>query len=285
MNSAKGADGMREYPKGGLIGRTVHLFRHVRSLHIPLYAANAGFFMILSLFPALVLVLSLLRYTGLQVSGLVELLSGFLPAALMGTVEELILSTYENSSYRLVGLSAVTAIWSASKGVYGLLTGLNTVYGVAEDRSWLHTRLISIFYTFLFFGLLLLTLVLQVFGSTWLHLLPIARSGLFRLLRRILDFPFLLLLLVQTGVFMLIFAFLPNGRNRLRHTVPGAALASLGWLAISHLFSLYVENFASLTNIYGSVYTLALAMLWLYFCLSLVFYSAAFNQYLENHKY
>ncbi len=83
---------------------------------------------------------------------------------------------------------------------------------------------------------------------------------------------------------MLIFAFLPNGRNRLRHTVPGAALASLGWLAISDLFSLYVENFASLTNIYGSVYTLALAMLWLYFCLSLIFYSAAFNQYLENHK-
>lgn len=275
---------MKEYPRGGLIGRTVHMVRHIMELRIPLYAANAGFFMILSLFPALVLALSLLRYTGLQVSGLVELLSGILPAALMDTVEELVLSTYENSSYRLVGLSALTALWSASKGVYGLLTGLNNVYGVAEDRGWLQTRLISLFYTFLFLGLLLLTLVLQVFGSTWLHLLPIARSGLFRILKRIMDFPFLLLLLVQTGVFMLLFAFLPNGRNRLRNTVPGAVLASLGWLAISQLFSLYVENFASLTNIYGSVYTLALAMLWLYLCLSLIFYSAAFNQYLENHK-
>ena len=88
----------------------------------------------------------------------------------------------------------------------------------------------------------------------------------------------------QMLVFILIFAFLPNGRNRIRDTIPGAILASLGWMTISYLFSIYVENFASLTNIYGSVYTIALAMLWLYFCLCLIFYSAAFNQYLEDHK-
>lgn len=275
---------MKEYPKGGLIGRTVHMVRHIQSLHIPLYAANAGFFIILSLFPALVLVLSLLRYTGLQVSSLVEVLSSIIPGALMPTIEKLVLNTYENSSGALVGVSAVTALWSASKGVYGLLTGLNTVYGVSEDRGWLYTRSISILYTFLFFGLLLLTLVLHVFGSTILELLPITRSRLFRLLSGIVDFRFLLLLLVQTAVFVLIFAFLPNGRNRIRDTIPGALLASLGWLTISDLFSIYVEHFASLSNIYGSVYTIALAMLWLYFCLMLIFYSAAFNQYLEDHK-
>ena len=126
---------MKEFPKGGLIGRTVHLYRHVQSLDIPLHAANAGFFIILSLFPALVLILSLLRYTGLQVSSLVEVLASFLPAALMGTVEELVLLTYENSSGALVGISALTAVWSASKGIFGLLTGLNRVYGVSEDRE------------------------------------------------------------------------------------------------------------------------------------------------------
>ncbi len=275
---------MREYPKGGLIGRTVHLVRHVQSLNIPLYAANAGFFIILSLFPALVLILSLLRYTGLQVSSLVEVLSDIIPTALMGTVEDLVLSTYENSTGALVGVSAITAVWSASKGVSGLLTGLNRVYGVAEDRGWLYTRFISVAYTFVFLGGLLLTLILHVFGGTILELLPITRSKLFRLLNRIVDFRFVLLLLVQTAVFMLIFAFLPNGHNRLRDTIPGAILASLGWLVISDLFSIYVENFASLTNIYGSVYAIALSMLWLYCCLCLIFYSAAFNQYLEDHK-
>lgn len=275
---------MKEYPKGGLIGRSVHLYRHVQSLDIPLHAANAGFFIILSLFPALVLILSLLRYTGLQVSSLVEVLSTILPAALMPTVEELVLLTYENSTGALVGISALTAAWSASKGVYGLMTGLSRVCGVSEDRSWLHTRFISILYTFLFLAVLLLTLVIHVFGGTILALLPISRVRLIRILSGIVDFRFLLLLTVQSAVFMLIFAFLPNGRNKLRDTIPGALTASLGWLVISWAFSLYVEHFASLTNIFGSVYTLALAMLWLYFCLCLIFYSAALNQYLEERK-
>ena len=275
---------MKEYPKGGLIGRTVHLYRHVRSLDIPLYGANAGFFIVLAIFPALVLTLSLLRYTGLQVSSLVEVLSTILPAALMPTVEELVLLTYEKSTGALVGISALTAAWSASKGVYGLMTGLNRVYGVSEDRGWLYTRCISVLYTFVFLAVLLLTLMVHVFGGTILALLPISRVRLIRILGRIVDFRFLLLLTVQTAVFMLMFAFLPNGRNRLRDTIPGAILASLGWLLISGAFSVYVEHFASLKNIFGSVYTLALAMLWLYFCLCLIFYSAALNQYLEDRK-
>lgn len=275
---------MKEYPKGGLIGRTVHLVRYVQSLDVPLHAANAGFFILLSLFPALVLVLSLLRYTGLQVSSLVEVLASMIPEALMPTVSDLVLSTYDKSTGALVGISAVTAVWSASKGVYGLLTGLNTVYGVAEDRGWFYTRFISVLYTFVFLAVLLLTLILHVFGGTILKLKAITHSRMIRILSGIVDFRFLLLLLVQTVVFMLIFAFLPNGRNKLRDTIPGAVLASLGWLIFSDLFSIYVENFASLSNIYGSVYTIALAMLWLYFCLSLIFYCGALNQYLEDHK-
>lgn len=275
---------MKEIPKGGLIGRAYHLVRYLQSLDVPLYAANAGFFIILSLFPALVLVLSLLRYTGLQVSSLVEVLATVIPAALMPTIENLVLSTYENSSGALVGLSALTALWSASKGIYGLLTGLNTVYGVAEDRGWFYTRFISVLYTFAFLAVLLLTLVVHVFGGTLLSLLPIARSPLVKILTGILDFRVILLLSIQTAVFMLMFAFLPNGRNKLRDTVPGALLSSLGWMIFSSLFSVYVERFASLSNIYGSVYTIALAMLWLYFCLSIIFYSAAFNQYLEDRK-
>lgn len=275
---------MREYPKGGLIGRTVHLARYVQSLDIPLYAANAGFFVILSLFPALVLILSLLRYTGLQVSSLVEVLSTIIPAALMPTVEQLVLDTYENSSGALVGISAATALWSASKGVYGLLKGLNTVYGVSEDRGWLYTRFISVLYTFVFLAVLLLTLLVHVFGGTILKLLPISHSPLVRILTELVAVRFFPLFSIQTLVFMLMFAFLPNGRNRLRDTVPGALLSSLGWMIFSSLFSVYMERFASLSNIYGSVYTVALGMLWLYFCLSIIFFSAAFNQYLEDRK-
>ena len=82
--------------------------------------------------------------------------------------------------------------------------------------------------------------------------------------------------------FALIFTFLPNGCNRFRDTLPGALLASAGWLIFSWGFSVYVERFAGLQNIYGSVYSVALGMLWLYFCLCILFYGGALNQYLED---
>ena len=125
---------MREFPKGGIIGKAVHLIRAVSELKIPLHAANAGFFIILSLFPALVLTLSLLRYTGLEVDTLMDVLGGVIPAALRGVAEELVVSTYENSTGVLVGISALTALWSASRGIYGLLRCLNNIYGARDDR-------------------------------------------------------------------------------------------------------------------------------------------------------
>lgn len=275
---------MKQYPKGGLIGRTVHLVQTISDLHVPVYAANAGFFIVLAVFPALVLLLSLLRYTGLQVSGLVDVLGAILPTALMDTAEDLVVSTYENSSGALVGVSAVTALWSASKGVYGLLTGLNAIYGVSEDRGFLYTRSISVLYTFLLLLVLLLTLTLHVFGTTLLALMPRWEIPLPKILTDIVDSRFFLLLMVQSLIFALMFTFLPNGRNKFRDTIPGALLASIGWLVFSDAYSIYVERFASMSNIYGSVYAVALAMLWLYCCLSILFYGGALNQYLEDHK-
>lgn len=275
---------MEKYPKGGLIGKTVHLVQTISDLNVPVYAANAGFFIVLAVFPALVLVLGLLRYTHLEVGALVELLGGILPAALMETAEGLVISTYENSSGALVGLSAVTALWSASRGVYGLLTGLNAIYGVAEDRGFLYTRFVSVLYTFLLLVVILLTLVLHVFGTTIMALAPGWDLPVLEFFSEIIQGRFFLLLIVQSLIFALMFTFLPNGRNRFRDTIPGALLASLGWLIFSNAYSVYVERFAGLSNIYGSVYAVALSMLWLYCCLSILFYAGALNQYLEDHK-
>ena len=77
-------------PEGGLIGKVYHMGKDVAQLHIPLYAANAGFFIVLSVFPILLLLLSALRYAGLRVENLVELLRSFLPSALMESAENLI---------------------------------------------------------------------------------------------------------------------------------------------------------------------------------------------------
>ncbi len=275
---------MKEFPKGGFIGRTAQLVQTVGQLHIPVHAAHACYFIVLAVFPTLMLLLGLLRYTGLQVGNLVDILEGFIPAALMDSAERLIVNTYRNTTGTVISISALTALWSASRGVYGLLTGLNAIYDVEEDRGYLYTRTISVFYTFLFILVLLLTLVLHVFGTTIVQTIPAENSALWRFLSEVVDLRFFLLLFMQTVLFTAVFMVLPNRRNKLMDSLPGALLSSIGWLVFSDLYSIYVEHFATLSNIYGSVYAVALSMLWLYCCVSIVFYGGALNRYIMGRK-
>ena len=260
---------MREVPRGGIIGKTVRFWRRISALRVPLYAANASFFLILAVFPGLLLLLGLLRYTPLEVERLGEMLASFLPGALAEGAEEMILLTYDNTSGVTLGLSVVTTLWSASRGIYGMITGLNGVYGTRENRSYVHVRFLSVAYTFAFLLVLLLTLGLHVFGTRLLDAFP-----------ALINLRFFLLLFLQTGIFTAMYMVLPNQKNRFWDALPGALLASSGWLIFSNLYSVYVEHFAHLSNVYGSVYAIALSMLWLYFCMAIVFYGGALNRIL-----
>ena len=249
-------------------------------LQIPVYAANACYFLAISIFPALLLMLASLRYTALSAVDLIRLLEGILPGALMGAAESLIVSTYYNSSAGLVGVSALAALWSASRGIHGLLAGLNRIYGVREDRGWLYTRLICVGYTFVFLLLVLLTLVFQVFGQALAD-----RLWLGRLLSELIDWRSVWLLLAQVLIFDLIYMVLPNRRSRFWANLPGAAVAALGWQLFSRGFSLYVERmFSRYTNIYGSVYTVALGLLWIYWCMCILLFGGLVNRILQNTK-
>lgn len=273
---------MKDFPSGGLLGRAVWAGRQVRDLRIPMHAAYASYFIILSLFPALLLILSILSYTSLDVTNFLDFLQDFLPAALMSTTKKLVYSVYRSASGAVVGLSAVTALWSASRGIFGLLQGLNAIYGVAERRSYLHTRLLSLLYTFVFFLVLVVTLVLHVFGNTLLSLLSALDKPVLTFLMDLVDLRFFLLLALQSLAFTVMFMALPNKRNSFLSSLPGGVLSSLGWLVYSDIFSIYVENFNRYSNIYGSLYAVALGMLWLYCCVSILFYGGALNRCLKN---
>lgn len=275
---------MEKLPKGGLIGRTVEGYLWVREKQISLHAAYAGYFIILAVFPALLMLLSLLRFAGLQVEVLVDMMGEILPPALMETVEGMVYSAWLHSTGTVLGLSALTALWSASRGIFGLLQGLNAVYDQGESRGYLYTRGISVIYTFLFGIVLILTLVLHVFGNAVFRWLSMVDNPVVMFLVDMVDARIFLLLMLQCLIFTLMYMVLPNGRNGFGSSLPGGLLSSAGWLIFSDLFSVYVVHFNRYSLIYGSVYALALGMLWLYCCLSILFYGGALNHWLSSRK-
>ena len=275
---------MKQFPEGGAIGKTVKLARSVAQLNIPFRAAYGAYFLILSMFPALLLILSCLRYTGLTVQDLTGVLSYVLPEALVETAEELIYNTYRNATSAVTGVSVLTLLWSSSKGVYGLLTGLNAVYEVQEDRGYVYTRGISVLYAVLFLAVLVLTLVLHVFGNAIVDLIYGIQNPIIMFLADLIDLHGIVLLVAQTLLFTAVYMVLPNKRNGFWNSLPGAMFSAVGWAVFSSVYSVYVTHFSRISNIYGSVYAVAISMLWLYFCICILLYGGALNKYVAQWR-
>lgn len=260
------------------------LLEFLRPMNISIHSAYTSFFLVLSLFPALMLFVGILTYTSLEAEDLLELLRQLLPAPFMPMVERLLSGAYDASSAPLLSVSAVTAVWSASRGVLGLKEGFNAIYNLREKRNYLVTRGIGMIYTVLFVGILVLTLTLHVFGTTILDYLHMTTDPLLLFLMDVIDLRFVLLLILQTALFSTMYAALPSQRINPLRCIPGALFTSLGWLTFSDLFALYVEYFPNYANIFGSVYAVALAMLWLYCCINIVFYGAVINRVVEQRR-
>ena len=241
--------------------------KKMAAMEISVHGANTSYFMVLSAFPMLVLLLGVLRYTALEPGDLMELCRVFLPEALHGLVWELISVTEASASRLVLSVSALTAMWSAGRGMYGVIKGLNAVAGVKEQRRWLRLRLLSAGYTMLFILVLVLTLTLHVFGGKVLEYFGLRRLGGLR---------FVVLLLVQTMVFCAMYRFLPCKRWRIGACFPGAVLSSLGWTVVSAGFSWYAGRFS------GGMYLAVMAMVWLYVCVCIIFAGAALNRILEE---
>ena len=272
-----------ELPRGGLIGKIYHTAKWAARFRVGLYAAHACYFIVLSLFPSLILILGLLRNAGLSAESLLSVLEGFVPEILFPAVQKTLRAAYRNTTGTVLSISALGALWSASRGIYGLVIGLNGIYGVRESRGYFYTRAVSMGYMFAFLALLLLTLLLNVFGNQILEAFPMDTPFL-RFLDDVIGLRFLLLMLLQTGLFTAMFMALPNDSVGFLEALPGAVLSAFGWLVFSKLYSFYVEHFSGYAGVYDPVYSMVIGMLWLYFCISIVFYGGVLNHFLKIKK-
>jgi membrane protein len=84
---------------------------------------------------------------------------------------------------------------------------------------------------------------------------------------------------VLTTLFLMLYLWAPNRRSSVRRELPGAMLAALGWIVFSLLYSLYL-NLVN-TYIFGSLSAAVFIMLWLYFCIYILFVGAEINQFLH----
>ena len=264
--------------------RFVRYFRSVRQLEVHIYAAYAAYFWILAVFPAVMLIISILQYTPISPMDLRILLDRVVPASLQALTDYMIDELFAVNSPAILSISAAAALWMTSKGVLSLVRGLNRVYTARETRNPLLLRLRCLLFALAGVLATILLLALQFLSRDLIGQLLNEGNALGRLLFGVARLKRVLTVLTLTLLFTVTYTVLPNRPVRLGASLPGAFVTAVLWVLFSQLFTLYVENFGNYSLYYGSLSVIALTMLWLYVCIFLFFCGAVLNRQLERRR-
>jgi membrane protein len=231
------------------------------------WAAALTYYSILSIFPAILVVVSLVGLAGRSatddlVDNVGELAPGAVRDLLISSIRQLEGSSGGAGVIAVVSLAA--AVWSASGYVGAFMRASNAVYDVPEGRPFWKTVPVRVGVTLLTLVLLSASVIAVVVSG------PLARKAGDMLglgsqavtIWSIAKWP--VLVLVIGLLFSLLYWASPNAKRGFRWVTPGSALAILLWLVASALFALYVANFASYNKTYGSLAGIIIFLVWLW---------------------
>ncbi len=251
---------------------------------ITIHAAQVAFFTIISLFPFMMFLITLLRYTQVNENILTSVVEAAIPGNLSEIVLQWLRESYDASSGTILSVTVITTLWAGSKGFSSIAFELDCIYEVPNRRGLIIRRLSSLLDTIIFTIAIITSLIVLVYGNQIVqminHFFPLFSQ--FKLILFILRSSVAFLVFVV--YFLLLYRYIPNRKSHFRDELPGAGFSAFLWIVFSYLYSLYIDYHSSFSSIYGSLTYMVLLMLWIYFCIIIIFLGAMLNQYLKQHK-
>ena len=247
--------------------------------------AQLSYFFILSIFPFLIFLITLLDYTPLTKQESVEQLSLLLPETAFAIVTQIISEVATTDNFTLFSFGILATIWIASRGLSALIKSINKAYNITESRSFIKMNALAVLATFAMALVILFTLSFLVFGKV-IGELAFQHLGLeevFHVLWSILRYA--IPLLIISASFTFLFLYSPNYRLSLKHVYPGAIFSTLAWITTSQAFAFYVNNFGNYSRIYGSIGGIIVFMIWFYISSVVVLLGGEINATLYNTFY
>jgi YihY family inner membrane protein len=276
-----------ELPGGSWWAAVKRTAREFRVDNLSDWAAALTYYSMLSIFPALLVLISLIDLAG---QGTIQALLDNLGQVAPGSVNDILAAAIRNLQQTrgsagvlaLVGLAA--ALWSASGYVAAFMRASNAIYDVPEGRPVWKTLPIRIGVTVIVMILLAASAVAVVATGGMAdrigRLLGIGRGVVTAW--DVLKWP--VLLLVVSFLFALLYWASPNARQGFRWVTPGGILAVVGWVVVSAAFALYVANFGTYNKTYGSLASVIVFMVWLWLSNTAILLGAELNAELERGR-
>jgi membrane protein len=268
-----------------VLKRTVAEFRED---NLTDWAAALTYYSVLAIFPALIVLVSILGLVGESATQpLIDNLGTVAP----GPAKEIFTSAIENlqgdqgAAGFLFVIGLLGALWSASGYVAAFMRASNAIYDIEEGRPIWKTLPVRVALTLVLLTLLAISTIAVVLtgglasrvgdlvglGSTAVDVWNIAKWPV--------------LLVVVSFMFALLYWAAPNVKHPgFRWISPGGLLAVIGWLIASGAFALYVSNFGSYNKTYGALGGVVVFLVWLWISNIMILLGAEFNAELERER-
>lgn len=234
----------------------------IKEKHISAYAAQAAFFLVLSFFPMISLIITLIKLNGGAHHSFTRLVVNILPYV----NKEYIMSILEDFTFRpssVISLSTIVAAWSSGKSFYSLSEAFSTILNVKRDRGYIFLRFRSLLFSVIFADCVTFLFFIGVFGGKindyilfyfprYPYLVDIVRN--------------IFIIFVLFIILSVIYIFLPQKERggSIRHYLLAAFLSSCVIYVYTAIFSLFADIYIKYSSFYGSIATFISAMLWIY---------------------
>lgn len=245
-------------------------------------ANDLTFKVLLSIFPLLIFSMTIIGFLDLDISYLISEYYDILPTDILSIFELFTEEVINTRRPSLLSTSLIFAIGSSSSGFKSLVKGINKAYSIKDERSFIKVQLISFILVFTFTLALILSLVILIFGNNIINTLdrifnlPDFMPLLFSIVSDILT---IFVILIATVV---INKLSISRSVRIKDLLPGALFTVVIWLIASIGFNIYINNFARISTIYGSVTGIIILMLWVNIICTVLLIGSAINAMLEQ---
>lgn len=227
-------------------------------------AAEQAYYYMLSIFPLLILLISIVPYLSLDPQKALTYLQSVMPADTYSVIEDNVVDIITKPNGGLLTFGIIGTLWSASNGMRAFIRAMNDAFDVEETRSFIKARLVSIGLTLGLIAAFIIAMALPVFGKVIMNFIgnfihiPDGMQVLINILRWVIAF------VIMITVLAILYKVAPNKHYPFKQVIPGAVAATMMWQLISLGLSLYVSNFANYSATYGSLGGVIVLMLWFF---------------------
>ena len=227
-------------------------------------SAALTYYLLFAIFPLLIFVSTLLGVLELDIASITAVLAPILPSDVVDIIRTYLEYVAANQSRQLLWFSLVFSIWFPMRSTGCLMHSLRKAFGRSAPENILRGQLRTLLFTIWMIFVIGLTLALVVVGRRALYFL----SGFLPLSETFISvwgyLRFIILGLVMAISLGILYQLALGQRRPLREVLPGVGSSLAAWLLLSMAFSYYVENMARYAQLYGSIATIVVVLLWLY---------------------